>query len=100
MEGKLHQVFVMFLQTSPIKTFLLTELKHELGQAWQPWSLRRGWVAESPPSAPRWTRDQGAASWGQSCRWDHQTVDKLHGLGSLSTELATHHHFAALSSAL
>merc|ERR1712019_279169 len=31
---------------------------------------------------------------------DHQTVNKLHGLGSLSSQLAAHHNLAALSSAL
>ena len=31
---------------------------------------------------------------------DHQTVNKLHGLGSLSSQLAAHHDLAALGSAL
>merc|ERR1712062_960459 len=31
---------------------------------------------------------------------DHQTVNKLHGLGSLSSQLAAHHNLAALGSAL
>merc|ERR1719225_1739306 len=31
---------------------------------------------------------------------DHQTVNKLHGLGPLSSQLAAHHHLAALGSAL
>ena len=40
------------------------------GRAWRPWSLRRGWGAESPPWAPRWTRGRAEASWDQSYRWD------------------------------
>ena len=31
---------------------------------------------------------------------DHQTIHKLHGLGSLATELPRHHHFTALGSTL
>ena len=31
---------------------------------------------------------------------DHQTVNKLHSLGSLSSQLAAHHDLAALGSAL
>lgn len=31
---------------------------------------------------------------------DHQTIHKLHGLGSLTSELARHNHLAALGTAL
>ena len=31
---------------------------------------------------------------------DHQTINKLHGLGSLSSELAADHNLAALGTAL
>ena len=33
-------------------------------------------------------------------RVDHQTINKLHGLGSLTSQLATDHHLATLGSGL